>query len=59
MRIVFFDKKNETYEAVDKVYHMHIDYNFEGKRKKIFVLYTEEGIKFFPCCEYDLHKIDC
>lgn len=59
MRVVFFDKKKVIYEAVDDVSHMHIDCYLEGKRKKVFVLYTEEGIKFFPCCEYDLHKVDC
>ena len=59
MRVVFFDKKKETYEVVDKVSHMHIDPYWVKKRKKVFVLYTEEGVKFFPCCEYDLHKVDC
>lgn len=59
MRVVFFDKKKETYEAIDNVSHMHADYNLEGNRKKVFVLYTDEGIKIFPCCEYNFHKIDC
>lgn len=59
MRIVFFDKKKETYKAIDNVSHMHIDYNFECRRKKVFVLYTEKGVSFIPCCEFDLYKIDC
>lgn len=58
MRVVFFDKKKETYEAIDNVSHMHLDPYFEAKRKKIYVLYTDKGIKFFPCCEYDFYKVD-
>lgn len=56
MRIVFFDKKAETYKAIENVTHMHIDYI---KNRKCYVFYTEEGIKYLPYSGYDLHKIDC
>ena len=59
MRVVFFDKKKETYEVVENVTHMHVDDLLYGKRRKVFALYTEDGIKTFPCCEYNLHKVDC
>jgi hypothetical protein len=56
IRVVFFDKKKETYEVVNNVTHMHTDFL---NRKNVFVLYTEEGIKLFPRSQYTLHKIDC
>ena len=56
MRIVFFDKKRCTYEAVENAHHMHIDYI---DKKKCFAVYTEDGLKLFPCRDFDLHKIDC
>lgn len=60
MRVVFFDKKKETYEVVENATHMHVDIYLEGKRNKVFVVYTESAeVKFFPSKHYDLHKIDC
>lgn len=56
MRVVFFDKKAETYEDVDKVTHLHTDFI---NNRNVFVLYTEDGIKLMPCSYYRLHKIDC
>ena len=55
MRIVFFDKKKETYEVVENATHMHMDYI---KNKKCHVIYTEDGVKYFFCSDYSLHKID-
>ena len=60
MRVVFFDKKRETYEVVENVTHMHVDPYLDAKRNKVFVLYTEKGVvKFLPCRDFDLHKVDC
>ena len=57
MRVVFLDKARFTYEVVDKVTHLHIDDGLTD-RKHYFVLYTEDGIKMYPCRHYSLHKID-
>lgn len=56
MRIVFFDKIKETYEAIDNVTHMHIDYI---NNRKCWVLYTDLEIKFFRYSDYTFHRIDC
>ena len=56
MRIVFIDKKKETYEIVENVIHMHIDY-ISGKKR--YVMYMEDDIKFLLYSNYNLCKIDC
>lgn len=55
MKVVFFNKQRETFEVVENVTHLHIDKHL---KKKSFVLYTNDGIKYYICTVYDLHKID-
>lgn len=56
MRVVFFDKKAETYEAIENVAHMHVDLSL---RPQAYALYTDDGIKLLPLSKYRLHKVDC
>lgn len=56
MRVVFFDKKAETYEAIENVVHMHVDLNL---RPQAYALYTDDGLKLYPLSYYRLHKVDC
>mgnify|MGYP006932860187 CR=1 FL=1 len=59
MRVVFFNKKSETYDCFN-CSHFHIDFVqlYRDYRIKCFVLYTENGIINIPCCDYELHKVD-
>lgn len=58
MKIVFYDRERETYERVEGVRRLSMDYRKkDGRLCKVWIVHTDDGWKTYMCKKYELDRV--
>ena len=59
MKVIFFDKKRETYARVEDVKQLRVDWLMKrGKPCKSFICIRDDGWKTLTCAQYELDRVE-